>query len=87
MAIGHNQITIGVTPVLIVPLDPDGCRGSIYNMGNVSVYLGGVSVTISNGYELVKKESIPFVVGIDEGVYGVVEKGTAKVCYLATLNQ
>lgn len=88
MAIGNDQITVGVTATAIITDDSDGQRVVIRNMSaNRSVYIGDSEVTTANGHELVKDSSIELFLGPGEEIYGVVVADTQNVCYIATMNQ
>lgn len=88
MAIGNDQVDVGITATAIVTDDSDGQRVVIRNMSsNRSVYLGDENVTIENGHELVKDKSIDLFLGPGEEIYGVVVEATEPVCYLATMNE
>ena len=90
MALSHNQVTITTSATLILAGDPDGVQVYLKASGtggNVDVYLGGASVTASNGFILDKGEYTSLFLGPNEVLYGIVAEGTGKVYYLATMNQ
>ncbi len=88
MAIGNDQVTVGVTATAIITDDSDGQQVVIRNMSSSrSVFIGDSDVTINNGHELVKNGSIDLFLGPREEIYGVVAADTETVCYLATMNE
>lgn len=88
MAIASNQVTVTTSSTPIITDDSDGQYVRIRNMSsNKSVFLGTSSVTISNGYELVKDSSIEMNLGPGEEIFGIVEEDTEPVCWIATMNE
>jgi hypothetical protein len=88
MGIGNDQVTVTTSATPIITDDSDGQYVRIRNMSSSrSVFLGTSSVTISNGYELVKDSSIEMSLGPGEEIYGIVEEDTQPVCWIATMNE
>ena len=87
MAISSGQVVVGVTATFICGKDDDGANIILKASGQGDVYLGKSNVTTETGFELDNGASIDLFIGPDEDLYGIVEEGTVKVYYLATLNK
>jgi hypothetical protein len=77
-----TQVTVGTTPIVIV--NPDDQNRYIYLqiVGSATIYVGGSTVTTSNGIPL-EKHSAPheFFLPLKQTMYGVVtaQVGTADL--------
>lgn len=81
--ITSGQTTIGATPTLIDGLEVNPFRIRIHNNDNTAtVYLGNASVTTSNGYLLLKHESIDLIINPLEALYAVSSHNGHTVSWL-----
>jgi hypothetical protein len=87
MAIGNDQITVGVTATAIITDDYDGQHVIIKNGTDTVCYLGDSDVSISNGFPLGEDEKIELFLGPGEEIYGIVEEDPATVSFIASMNQ
>ena len=63
---------IGVTPTLIDGREVNPFRIRIHNNDNTTdMYIGGPNVTISDGYKVLKEESIDLIINPLEELYAV----------------
>lgn len=58
MSVLAERVTVGTTATEIVEADIDGAAFSIRNRGSESVFIGGLGVTTSDGYELGVGEAV-----------------------------
>lgn len=82
MAIKGRRVTVGTAPTQINGATTDaigGSGGQARNRGTVSVFLGGVDVTVAQGYELEPGDVVAFNLDHGENIYGIVASGTCLV--------
>ena len=85
MTISSNQVSMTATRALIVTAPAAGCFMQIVNTGSNTVYLGGASVTSSNGVALIANWIQPMQLGPNEALYGICASGqTATIGYMLT---
>ncbi len=78
-----GQVTVGLTPTLIDGTDTSNFRLIIHNMNNDdSIYLGNSNVSVSNGLQLLKLETIQLDMNPLEQVYAISTKADLKLGYL-----
>lgn len=83
MAISSGQLTVGTTATIIDGTFNSNFRLVIQNMDNTdAVFIGGSNVTISNGLQLLKQETIQLEMNPLESVYAVSGKAGHLVSYL-----
>ena len=83
MAISSGQVEIGLTPTLVDGTYNSNFRLVIHNMNNDdSIYLGGSDVSITNGLQLLKLETIQLDMNPLEEVYAISTKAGLKLGYL-----
>ena len=74
---------VGVTPTLIDGREVNPFRIRIHNNDNTAaVYLGGSAVTTSNGYLVLKEESIDLILNPLEELYAVSDKAGHVISWL-----
>lgn len=85
MGLSHDQVTVGTTATVIVPADETEHRAVWVHVvsGGATVFIGGPTVTTSNGFELEAKETQRFDIEARESLYGIVATGTQPVTYFA----
>lgn len=81
--VGHGSVSITTTSTEIAssPL-LERKAFALYNNSTSTVFIGGSSVSSSDGYPLRPKESITIDLGDGLSIYGIVSSGTADVRYL-----
>ena len=83
MAITTGQTTVGTTATLIDGTFNSNFRLLIHNMDNTdAVYLGDETVTILNGLQLLKQETLQLELNPLERIYAVSTKVGHKIGYL-----
>ena len=81
--ITSGQTIIGTTPTLIDGLEVNPFRIRIHNNDNTAdMYLGNANVTISNGYKVLKEESIDLIINPLEALYAVSSQTNHVVSWL-----
>lgn len=86
-ALTSKQIIVGTDATLVIEDDPDGCHVHIKASGENAVYIGDSDVSTESGYELEKGEALSIFLGPHERLYAIVEEGTGKLYFLASMNQ
>jgi hypothetical protein len=90
MAYKNGVVSVGTTPTLICTPSsaPDVDGVLIQNLGAVTLYLGGSTVTAgttsTGGYQVAASASVtvPSTGASAEGLYGIVASSTANVSFL-----
>lgn len=83
MAISSGQVEVGLTPTLVDGTYNSNFRLVIHNMNNDdAIYLGGSNVSITNGLQLLKLETIQLDMNPLEEVYAISTKAGLKLGYL-----
>jgi hypothetical protein len=83
MAMTSGQLTVGTSRVQVDGVSPNPARLHIHNLDNTKVlFIGGHSVTISNGLGLQKLESIELSLNAGESVYAISETGSHLISWL-----
>lgn len=78
-----GQSTIGTTPTLVDGREVNPFRLRIHNDDNTdAVYIGNETVTTSNGYVLLKQESIDLIINPLEALYAVSGKTGHVISWL-----
>ena len=77
-----TAVTVATTATVIVAADNQNRRVYVHNSGGAKIYLGGSTVTTSNGYHLGNDENIDIFVPLNEALYAVVASGTNVVIVL-----
>ena len=81
--ITSGQTTIGQTPTLIDGLEVMPFRIRIHNNDNTAaMYLGNANVTTSNGYLVLKEESIDLIINPLEALYAVSSQNGHVISWL-----
>lgn len=81
--ITSGQVTIGTAPTLVDGTSTSDFRLTIHNMNNNhNIYLGGSDVTIANGLQLLKLETIQFQMSPSSELYAVADKLNLKLGFL-----
>lgn len=80
----HNVVTIGTAPTFVGPLSVVPIQLHVHNDDNTdAVYLGGSTVTTSNGLKLTKEDSFEIVLAPEDKLYGVATKEGHTISYFA----
>lgn len=80
MAISTGQLTVDITPLQIDGQSPNPTRLRIFNASNdKTIYIGNETVTINNGFGLVKLEQLDIILNPGEALYCVAESAGAKI--------
>jgi hypothetical protein len=83
MAISSGQVVVGLTPIGINGVSRNPSRIHVHNNDNTKVlYLGGSSVSTTNGLALQKLESIELTLNAGEALYAISETGTHTISWL-----
>lgn len=81
--ITSGQVTIGTAPTLIDGTSTSDFRLTIHNMNNDdNIYIGGPDVTITNGMQLLKLETIQLHMSPMSELYAVADKLNLKIGFL-----
>lgn len=81
--ISSGQLTVGTTATIIDGTFNSNFRLVIQNMDNTdAVFIGGSAVTIANGLQLLKQETIQLDMNPLESVYAVSGKAGHLISYL-----
>ena len=86
-ALTSRQIIITPEATLVIGGDADGCYVHIKASGENAVYIGDSDVSTESGYELEKDDALTIFLGPHERLYAIVEEGTGKLYFLASMNQ
>ncbi len=73
------SVTVTDSATLLVAKDDKPRTVYLHNSAGVTVYVGGSSVTTSNGFHLGNGESQELFVPTNEQVYGIVASGSHAV--------
>lgn len=76
------SVTVGTTAVLVIDSDNKNREAYLHNAGGGKVYLGGATVTSSDGFHLANGESTTINVPLGEKLYGISASGTNAVIVL-----
>ena len=81
-----GKVTIGVTPVLVVPVDSDGKGGGHFciKATDKDIFVGCQNVTVDDGYPVAAGHEFKMPVGPNDPLYAVVESGRSTVRYFKT---
>jgi hypothetical protein len=80
----HGTVTIGTNPTFIGPLSVVPIQLHLHNNDNTdTVYLGGSSVTTSNGLRLLKQDTFEIVLAPEDKIYAIATKAEHVVSYFA----
>lgn len=80
MAITTGHTSVGITPSQIDGQSPNPTRIRIFNASNnKTVYIGNESVTIADGFGLVKLEQLDLILNPGEALYVVAESAGATI--------
>lgn len=83
MAITNGQTSIGTAATPIDGLHTNPSRIVIHNLDNTdAVYLGNSTVTITNGMELMKQETLDIQLEPLEQIYAVSTKAGHKISWM-----
>ena len=83
MAISSGQITVGLTPTLIDGTSNSDFKLTIHNMNNDDgIFIGGPNVTITNGMQLIKLETLQLEMAPSSQLYAIANKENLKIGYL-----
>lgn len=77
-----NQVSVTTTPTLIVDDRPSRRGVLIINGSNTVLYLGGITVSASNGLRILGVEGTGIMIPTQKAIYGVVASGFADVSYM-----
>jgi hypothetical protein len=83
VAISSGQITVGLTPTLIDGTSNSDFKLTIHNMNNDDgIFIGGPNVTITNGMQLIKLETLQLEMAPSSQLYAIANKENLKIGYL-----
>lgn len=83
MAVGSNQITVGITTPVRIDLTADGkelayvLAKNMAAIGGQAIFVGPNTVTAGTGYQLDPQQAVGIDLGADDSLYGVTASGTA----------
>lgn len=84
MALAASQVSVTTTATPLEQSDADGISVLVRNThATTSVFLGGVGVTTTTGYELLAGGAASINLFPGETLYGVAATGTARIDTLA----
>lgn len=72
--IQSNHLTVTDKKKTVCESNGRGMRVTIQNPSSNSIYLGGPNLTVKNGFELKKNESLGLIMAPAESLYAVTEK-------------
>ena len=86
MPITTAQISVSTSRVLLHQTDADGCNISVHSDAGTGTdtFLGDVTVTASNGFELDGQTFIQLDMPPTTAIYAVQDSGTATVSIMVT---
>jgi hypothetical protein len=83
MAITSGQVTVGLTATLVDGTSTSDFRLTIHNMNNDDgIFIGGPGVTIANGMQLLKLETLQLDMSPMSELYAVANKANLKLGFL-----
>jgi hypothetical protein len=83
MAISSGQITVLQTPTLIDGTHNSDFKLTIHNMNNDDgIFIGGPNVTIANGMQLLKLETLQLEMAPSSQLYAIANKDNLRIGYL-----
>jgi hypothetical protein len=83
MAITSGQVTVGLTATLVDGTSTSDFRLTIHNMNNDDgIFIGGPNVTIANGMQLLKLETLQLDMSPMSELYAVANKANLKLGFL-----
>lgn len=81
--ISSGQVTVGTVATLIDGTSTSDFRLTIHNMNNDDgIYIGGPNVTIANGMQLLKLETLQLDMSPMTELYAVADKANLKLGFL-----
>jgi hypothetical protein len=81
--ISSGQITVGLTPTLIDGTHNSDFKLTIHNMNNDDgIFIGGPNVTLANGMQLLKLETLQLEMAPSSQLYAIANKENLKLGYL-----
>lgn len=81
--ISSGQVTVGTVATLVDGTSTSDFRLTIHNMNNDdNIYIGGPGVTIANGMQLLKLETLQLHMSPSSELYAVADKLGLKLGYL-----
>ena len=82
MAISSGQLSISTTAVEVSSPHPNASRIQIHNMDNTNdIYIGNGNVTTSNGFRLMKQDSVDLELLPTERIYAITVTGTVTLSF------
>jgi hypothetical protein len=83
MAITSGQVTVGLTATLVDGTSTSDFKLTIHNMNNDDgIFIGGPNVTIANGMQLLKLETLQLDMSPMSELYAVANKANLKLGFL-----
>jgi hypothetical protein len=83
MPITSGQVTVGTAATLVDGTSTSDFRLTIHNMNNDDgIYIGGPGVTIANGMQLLKLETLQLDMSPMTELYAVADKAGLKLGFL-----
>jgi hypothetical protein len=81
--ISSGQVTVGTTATLVDGTSTSDFRLTIHNMNNDDgIFIGGPNVTIANGMQLLKLETLQLDMSPMTELYAVADKANLKLGFL-----
>jgi hypothetical protein len=81
--ISSGQLTVGTVATLVDGTSTSDFRLTIHNMNNDDgIFIGGPGVTINNGMQLLKLETLRFDMSPMSELYAVADKANLKLGFL-----
>ena len=81
--ISSGQVTVGLTATLVDGTSTSDFRLTIHNMNNDDgIFIGGPNVTIANGMQLLKLETLQLQMSPMTELYAVANKANLKLGFL-----
>jgi hypothetical protein len=81
--ISSGQVTVGTVATLVDGTSTSDFRLTIHNMNNDDgIFIGGPGVTINDGMQLLKLETLQFQMSPSSELYAVANKANLKLGFL-----
>jgi hypothetical protein len=81
--ISSGQLTVGTVATLVDGTSTSDFRLTIHNMNNDDgIFIGGPGVTINDGMQLLKLETLQFQMSPSSELYAVANKANLKLGFL-----
>jgi hypothetical protein len=83
MALTSGVVTCTTSPTLITSGGSSGCIVSLHNSSAAKIYIGGSTVSVTNGYHLSTNESLSLTLLPGNSIYGVASATTKDLAFFS----